>query len=558
MATVTRIFPNTYRDSIALMQLSTALAERPGIEQASAIMATEGNLDLLREAGLLAQATSARPSDILLVVRGKDEKTIGAAIASFEQSLAGAKASSGASGPAVAEPPRSIAAAVAEAPGANLALISVPGEYAAAEARKALGLGLNVMLFSDNVAVEDEVALKRLADAQGLLLMGPDCGTAIVNGVPLGFANVVRAGSVGCIGASGTGLQQVTSLVDQMGAGISQAIGTGGRDLSEAVGGITMLAALKALATDRATEVIVLISKPPAEKVAKKVLAAAAKAKKPVVVCFVGAETRIRSEGTLWFAPTLESAATVAASLAVGKKPSTKIEPSGIEVELPFAPTQKFVRGLYSGGTFCYEASALLGRALGDVWSNASVRADRELADPWKSQGHTVVDLGDDAFTRGRPHPMIDHRLRNERIVQEAGDPSTAVLLLDVVLGHGAHPDPVTAMRPALDQAQAIAEKKGRTLPVVAFICGTAADPQDAGRQEDLLNDAGVMVAGSNAEAVELAAAIARAAAATRGTKAPAKKVAAKKVAAKKAPVNKSAGTPARKPARAPARGSKR
>lgn len=455
MATVTRIFSNTYRDSIALMQLSTVIALLPGIEQASAIMATEGNLDLLREAGLLPGATDAKPADILLVVRGKDAKAIDAAIARFEASLAGSKAAASGGGTMAAEPPRSAAQAVAETPGANLALISVPGEYAAAEARKALSLGLNVMLFSDNVSVEDEIALKQMAAARDLIVMGPDCGTAIVNGAPLGFANAVRRGSIGCIGASGTGLQQVSTLVDRLGQGISQAIGTGGRDLSDAVGGITMLAALKALAKDRATEVIVLISKPPGERVAKIVLGAAAKVNKPVVVCFVGAEPKGRNAGNLWFVPTLEAAAIAAASLAIGKKPSLKDDASDIEVELPFAPSQRNVRGLYSGGTFCYEASALLGRALGDVWSNASVRADRTLDDPWKSVGHSVVDLGDDVFTRGRPHPMIDHRLRNERIVAEASDASVAVLLLDVVLGYGAHADPVAAMRPAIEIGRA-------------------------------------------------------------------------------------------------------
>ena len=297
--------------------------------------------------------------------------------------------------------------------------------------------------------------------------MGPDCGTAIVDGVPLGFANKVRRGPIGCIAASGTGLQQVTALVDRLGAGVSQAIGTGGRDLKAAVGGATMRAALALLAADRDTKVIVLISKPPAPAVAKTVLAAAAKAKKPVVVCFIGADPSAASGRNLHPVRTLEDAARAAVALAGGRTPSARTPRSNASATPRLAPGQRFVRGLFSGGTFCYEASLLLGEALGQVWSNAPVRDEDELDDPWRSRGHSVIDLGDDVFTRGRPHPMIDHRLRNERLVREAGDPEVAVLLVDVVLGLGSHPDPAAEMIPAIEAARAAAAKGKRRIAFV-------------------------------------------------------------------------------------------
>lgn len=503
-----RLLRNLYRDSVSLMQLSADLARLPGVEQASAVMATPANLELLREAGLLRERVAASPSDLLIALSGKSPAVLHAALAEAQAALEKPPVAA-AGGGAVTALPKTLQMAQAQAGGANLALISVPGEYAAAEAAKALRLGLNVMLFSDNVSLADEVALKRQAREQGLLVMGPDCGTAIVDGVPLGFANAVRRGAVGIVGASGTGTQQVSCLVHRAGAGVSHAIGTGGHDLHKDVGGISMLHGLKALAGDKGTKVIVLVSKPPAAGVAKAVLAAAERAKKPVVVNFIGADPAAIRGRNLYAARTLEEAALAAVALARGRRPARSGPAKARAPALRLSPKQRYVRGLYSGGTFCYEASALLGEALGEIWSNAPVDARRKLADPWKSRGHTLVDLGDDVFTRGRPHPMIDHRLRNERILKEAGDPETAVILLDVVLGYGSHPDPAAEMVPAIRKAQAAARKKGRRIAFVGFVCGTDEDPQGLERQEAALREAGVLLAPSNARAVLLAAEIA-------------------------------------------------
>ncbi len=508
-ATLVKIVPREYRDSVSLMQLSAMLGKLPGVEQASAVMATENNLALLAEAGLRVDAKGAGASDLLIVVQG-ERSALPAAIEEAMKSLTRQTEDNGAEARAALRP-RSIQMALKTTPEANMALISTPGDYAAAEAMKALRLGLNVMLFSNNVSEEEELLLKRYARDADLIVMGPDCGTAIINGTPLAFANVVKRGPVGVVGASGTGLQQVTVLVDRLGSGISQAIGTGGRDLHRDIGAISMLKGLKDLAADPATQVIVLISKPPAPEVAERVLAEAAKAGKPVVVNFLGTDPKRVGRKGVHAVKTLEDAARAAVAIVEGEKPRDNYaEPPSAPSGLPrFADTQRYVRGLYSGGTFCYEATLLLGELLGDVHSNTPTRGTTELADVWQSRQHTLVDLGDDVFTRGRPHPMIDYRLRTERIAREAEDPETAVILLDVVLGYGSHVDPSSELVPAINRARTTASAQGRAIVFVGQICGTAADPQDFSRQTRALTDAGMLFAESNAQAVRLAAGIA-------------------------------------------------
>jgi FdrA protein len=507
MVHAAKVIPNFYRDSVALMQLSSRLSALPGVRRASAVMASTANLALLREAGLLASDVAGGPNDLLVALDGDNEASVAAALAEAERAFDNQPASS-AGGERRREPPRSLEMGLDIMPAANLALISTPGDYAAAEAFKALRLGLNVMLFSDNVPVEAEIALKRYGLAHNLMVMGPDCGTAIIGGIPLGFANAVRRGAIGLVGASGTGLQLVTCVIDRLGGGISQAIGTGGRDLSRDVGGITMLQGLTALTNDAATKVIVLISKPPAPDIAARVLAQARLAGKPVVVNFLGADPKSIESSGLTVVRTLEDAAFAAVRLAAGRQPEC-IEPaSPLPDPSPPASGQCYVRGLFSGGTLCYEATLLLSESLRDVYSNTPVGRASVLENVWQSHANTLIDLGDDVFTRGRPHPMIDHRLRNERLAVEAEDPQTAVILLDVVIGYGAHADPASVIAPVVEAAIGRAAATGRNLAVVGFVCGTAADPQNLERQEARLHEAGMWLAGSNAEAVRLAASI--------------------------------------------------
>ena len=506
MAVVTaRIFANSYRDSVELMQIAAMIEGREGIERAGLVMATPANRDVLEAAGLVTDAVDgAGPNDLVVAVAAVDDATASAALDDASERLSGGDGGShgavdGAGG-STATRASTLAEGVAELDGANLVLIATPGAYATAEARKALKRGLHVFLFSDNVPVADEIELKALARERGLLLMGPDCGTAILDGVPLGFANMVRRGTIGLAAASGTGLQQVTSLIDRFGAGVSQAIGVGGRDLDERVGGVMMIDAIDRLAADPGTSVIVLISKPPAPSVAQRVLAAAGKAGKPVVVNLLGGDPDGVAAAGATFAGTFEDAARIAAGLESGSSIATPDDTNGAthgrdagdDLHDGFAPSQVRVRGLYSGGSLAGEAKLVLRAALGSEAAKA----------------HEIIDLGDDEYTVGRPHPMIDPRLRNETIEATAADPTVAVILLDVVLGTGAHPDPAGVLVPAINAAQATAAKAGRRIAVVASVCGTEGDPQGLDTQEATLTAAGVILGSSNARAARIAASI--------------------------------------------------
>jgi succinyl-CoA synthetase alpha subunit len=400
------------------------------------------------------------------------------------------------------ETPRTLRGALRVLPGASLALISVPGVYAGAEARRALEAGLHVMLFSDNVPVDTEIELKRLALQRGLFLFGPDCGTAILDGVPLGFANAVPRGRIGLVAASGTGLQEVTCAIARAGQGVSQAIGVGGRDLSDEVGGLMTLRGLAALAADAATDVVCVIGKPPGPATAARLRSALERLGKPSVLHLAGAaaqDLRRTAKGPVTVTETLEDSARAAVALARGETSSFAeftLAPGELDRLVSAAarrltPKQRAVRGVYAGGTLAWEARALLAVRLADV--APGVGAGDGL--------HRVVDLGDDAFTLGRPHPMIDGRVRREWIEREASDPATAVLLLDVVLGYGAHPDPAGELLPAL---------RGTRVAMVASVCGTDADPQRRSAQVEALRAAGAVVMDSNAQAARLAALIAR------------------------------------------------
>ncbi|HEY0071758.1 MAG TPA: acyl-CoA synthetase FdrA [Chloroflexia bacterium] len=506
---------NRYQDSVTLMQVAVKLREVEGVDEVALMMGTGPNLDMMREAGLLEDATLAGPNDLIVALRGT-EQAVEVALSRVDDLLRNEVATGTGTGSGrEAAIPHNLSAGLVELPDANLVLISTPGIYAAAEARKALLRGKHVMLFSDNVSIEDEVALKRLATERGLLLMGPDCGTAIIGGVPLGFANVVRRGKIGVVGASGTGMQEVTALIDRYGGGISHAIGTGSLDPSSRVKAEMTLAGLRALMADPQTEVVVVVSKPPDPSSLDRILEVVSAAQKPSVLMFVG--TRAGSyPGGQAFASTLEEAAKMAVRLAYGREVesepvlSAEADPVAAAIER-LTDRQRYVRGLFSGGTFCYEAMwQMKGTLDGPVFSNTPLSPELALPDPHISHQHTCLDLGSDEFTVGRPHPMIDFSARSQRILQEAADGEVAVLLLDVVLGFGAHPDPAGALAPAIRQAKALAAGDGRTLPVVVHICGTEGDPQGLDRQRQTLLEAGALIAPSNAAAAVLAANIAK------------------------------------------------
>jgi FdrA protein len=479
------------------MQLQRSLAGLPGVLDAGVVMGTEANKALLAQSDLLPpEARAAAADDLVIVVRAQDDAAAQAALAQVDELLARRKSSLS---QREAYRPQSLETAAQMMPEAAWVLVSVAGRYAAGVARQALHLGKNVFLYSDNVSLDDEIALKQMAAERGLLVMGPDCGTAIVNGVGLGFANHVRRGPIGVVAAAGTGLQHVTSRIHQLGSGITCGIGTGGRDLSEKVGAITIRQGLDLLSRDPETRVIVLISKPPAPKVAENVLQVARSAGKPVVVDFVGRSPSARRVDNLYFAASLDEAAETAAQLASQpvQYPISDTQDTGC-----FAAGQRYLRGLFSGGTLAYEAQHILQGYLPRTYSNAPLDKENRLANSLVSQAHTIVDLGEDEFTVGRLHPMMDNDLRVRRLHQEAQDPEVAVILLDVVLGYGAHPNPAGELASAIAKARATAHEAGRHLEVVAVVTGTDEDPQDFNSQIQQLQSAGARVETSNEAAV--------------------------------------------------------
>ena len=506
----------TYHDSVTLMQVSRQAGELPGVEAAAAVAATPVNLELLARQGFAVDGGGLGPSDLVVCVRAADEAAADRALEQVGALLAGAGrgAGPGAGTGSGSAPPRSLRAAARRDPDLNLAVLSVPGRHLHYEITEALRAGLHVFCFSDGLDPAAEAACKRFAAGRGLLLMGPDCGTAILDGVGLGFANAVRRGPVGVVGASGTGILEVTCLLDAAGVGISHAIGVGGRDLSPEVGGIMTLRALDLLAADPATERLVVISKPPDPQVARRVADAAAATGKPTVLAFPAMADPPPLPPGVTFAGSQEAAAAWAAGegrvapvvhspLADPPSPHPPPpDPHSPDPPHPAAVTPGAIRGLFSGGTLCYEAMAVVAGVVGRVGSNIPLRPEWRLADVNRSEGHTFVDFGDDAMTEGRAHPMIDPGLRNERFRREAADPGTGVVLLDVVLGYGAHPDPAGELAPLIEQA--LAGRPGG-LSVVVSLCGAAADPQGLDGQAAALRAAGALVTRSSAQAARLA-----------------------------------------------------
>jgi FdrA protein len=466
-----------YADSVRLMQVSRDVGTRPGVTAVLVAMATPLNLELAAGMGL-APHGSAKPDELLIALRATDDVELTAAVAAVEAALSAREGA----GEARAIPARTIGAALSDLDaGSALAIVSVPGPYAVAEAADAIAAGRSVLVFSDGVAVEHEVALKRAAHDAGVLVMGPDCGTAIVSGLALGFANVVRPGPVGLVAASGTGAQQVSCLLDAAGVGVSHVLGVGGRDLSAAVGGLATLDALAALDADDGTERVLLVSKPPAPAVAAAVEAAAAGLSVPV-------RSAVLSAGS----PDLTAAVEALLGDLGVDVPVWPARPGTADA----APDGAVLKGFYSGGTLADEAMLVAAPVLGDIRSNTPLRPDLDLGADLAARGHVVVDFGDDALTVGRAHPMIDPTLRLEAIAWLAASAEPAVLLLDVVLGYGADPDPAATLVPALQSAG---------LPVVVALIGTEADPQCWSRQADALAEAGAAVFASNAAATRYA-----------------------------------------------------
>jgi len=486
-----------YADSVALMRVSADVRQVAGVEAALIAMATELNLDMLAAMGF-PPPPDAGPNHLLIAVRVGDDAALTGALAAVDTALSHRAGTGQLTGER--QRARTTAAAV-RASGPGLALISVPGRYAFAEAMDALGADCDVMIFSDNVPVEQEIILKDIAAQRDLLVMGPDCGTAIVGGIGLGFSHTIAAGPVGVVAASGTGAQQVLCLLDHAGAGISAALGVGGRDLSAAVGGRSARAALAALDADPGTELIILVSKPPDAQVAERLRELAAHLATPVQFALIAPGEPDLTAAT--------ETALHALGLAVPAWPHWPGPAAGGNLRGGGTARAGTLRGLFAGGTLCDEAMVIASERLGPIWSNIPLRPDWRLAPrapvPGTAvlgrtmTGHAMIDFGDDELTLGRAHPMIDQSLRLERLAAEAADPAVAAVLLDVVLGHGAHPDPAAELGPAIATARASG------VAVVVSLIGAVSDPQGLALQAAALQVAGADVFASNAAAARFA-----------------------------------------------------
>jgi len=508
-----------YNDSVSLMQVSKAVRGAPGVAAALVAMATELNTDLLAGMGFTVDGSAGPvgPNDMLVAIRGEDEAAIEAGLTALAKALAALKAAgTSAGGFGDAPPPRTLGSAAARS-GADIALISVPGPNAFVEAMDAVTSGVSVMLFSDNVSVEEEIALKIAAAAANVLVMGPDCGTAVVAGVALGFANLVRSGSVGLVAASGTGAQQVMCLLDLAGVGMSHCLGVGGRDLSSAIGGRSTRQALAALAADPSTESIIVVSKPPADDVLAAVQDFAATVGKPVhwatlgrgrpdLTAAVEAALGTSADGIpswpRWLAAAPDEPAATPTTPTTATTATTSPTPSPpAEASAPSGHAGGSLRGLFCGGTLADEAMIIAGERLGPIRSNIAFTPELGLGPDLRSDSHVVIDFGDDALTQGRPHPMIDPSLRLERIAVEGNDPTCGVLLLDLVLGFGSHADPSEELAAAITSARKAAQADGRDLPVVVSLIGVENDPQGLTACARTLQSSGASVFVSNAQA---------------------------------------------------------
>lgn len=492
---------NQYYDSLFLMGVNKRILDRSGVTQSAVLMGSDTNKALLADIGLdLAGLKGAGPNDLVVAVVADNQQVVDETLNQFDQILNAGTA------PRAKTTLHTFQDGLASRPNANLAVISLPGEYAAGEARKAIESGLHVFLFSDNVSIEDELELKKMAAGKGLLVMGPDCGTSLIGGKGIGFANAVRKGKIGAVGPSGTGLQEFTCQVHNAGQGISHAIGTGSHDLSDSIGGLTTFAALDALEADPGTEVIAVISKPPGPKTLAKLIARFKSSQKPVVACFLGVEQSALEKDTGFFpANTIDCAVDISLRVFGGELPSLNghdWDELQRSESSEWSGEQRYLRGLFAGGTFCYQSQQIMHQAGLQVFSNSPLEKKFGLEHPEKSREHSVVDMGDDFYTRGRPHPMIDGTWRSQRILSEARDPSVAVLLLDFILGHNASLDPVGDLLESIIEAKRIARERGGFLSVVASVCGTDGDLQDLELQIKMLREAGVIVFQSNASAV--------------------------------------------------------
>ncbi|MHC5229476.1 acyl-CoA synthetase FdrA [Enterococcus sp. LJL99] len=490
----TIIKKNSYQDSVVLMLLTSKINQLEEVERVSIMMGTPANKDIFAASGFeTPELKDASANDMVIILEMNNEDKKDEVLAEIEELLLG----QGEEGEQKEEKINSWKKALAKEPNASMAVFSIPGNYVALEVEKALDYGLHAFVFSDNVAVEDEKRLKEKAHEKGLIVMGPDCGTGMIKSLPIAFTNNIRPGNIGIVGASGTGIQEVSTLIHRYGGGVTNAIGTGGRDLSSEVGAVSMLDGIAALNDDPDTETIVVISKPPAKEIEEKVMNALRSSKKPAVTIFLG-ENPTYHESALYHAYTLEEAAQLATKIQQGKE--VDYQPAvPLATGISLKENQTGIRGFYAGGTLAYETAMLLEDAL-------------ELTDTTHEEGymlqtdeHEVIDLGDDMYTQGKPHPMIDPENRIKKIRSVVEDETIAAVLFDIVLGYGAHKNMAAELATAINEVQEELAALDRQVAFIGTIVGTDLDIQGLEKQKQILADVNVIVCENNTQAVQTA-----------------------------------------------------
>jgi FdrA protein len=498
---------NLFRDSIQLMRLTEDVKRLDGVDDAVVSMGTGTNRRLLQELGLLgAESKGAGDGDLIIAVRVRGRFEESEVMERVEKLVMAPPTQTGGPKTPVLH---SISSALDRLKGANLAVVSVPGGQAFEPSMELLRSGVNVHLFSDHVPLEQELKLKKFASSKGLLVMGPGAGTSIINGIGLGFANSVRRGDVGIVASAGTGIQEVSTLLDRIGLGVSAAFGVGGTDVSERVGGLMMKDCLGLLEKDDGTRLIMIIAKTPTEKVIRDIMNhVETNTTKPVVACFLGLDPPAVKGTRVVYAKTLHAAVHRVAQ-ASGREASNAFDAkisatfddllgASRKLSASLERNRRYVRGLYSGGTLAHETLLVFKELLGEAYSNTPLSQRYALSDPNISKEHSVIDLGDEFFTSGRAHPMIDPTLRRLRLAQEAKDSSVAAILLDIVLGYGSSSDPGGALKDVIVEATR-PSGRGGGLAVMAHVCGTETDPQSLVEQSEKLSDVGALLFASNA-----------------------------------------------------------
>lgn len=505
---------NYYRDSLNLLKISDIMKRSSsGIVEAVVIMGTKTNKAVLVKLGFPStKINQATESDLIIAIEAVDKGSVDSALRKVEELLHSDGSSDTSS--SVSENPTDLDSALVSMSNANLALISIPGEYVKDLSIKLSNEGIHQQIFSDHVPLDDELTIKEYAAKKGVLVLGPGAGTSIINGKGIGFSNVLRKGPVGIIAAAGTGLQEVSSLLDQCDIGVKYGLGVGANDPKEKIGGLMMLEALKVLEELPDIEIMTIVSKPPSPRAKKKIIDYIVKnGKKKYVLAFLGGghddSLPKSTKSKIVQVTTLASAVFAVAGLTSNELYKQSLVRLHIEPEIlqrsvakewkGFGQQQKYIRALYTGGTFAYETQVILNGILKDLFSNAPTGRTKKLPQSSKSKKHSILDLGEEEFTQGRPHPMIDPTIRRLRLVEESQDPEVGVVMMDFVLGYGSNPDPVGAVLNEIGQVKATARKSGRYLSIVTHVCGTKRDPQGYDESIRKLENAGALVFPTNA-----------------------------------------------------------